>query len=442
MYKETDLTKGDIAKHIKNIALPASIGYFFHTMFNVTDTFFAGHISSVALAALSFNFSIFFMIIAIAGGMSQGTTALVGNALGENDGVKAKNIILNSFVFALFLSLILTLLGYFAAPFLLVVLGAKGEYLKESLVYIDIIVYSSSFYVGAFFVNSILNAIGNTKAFRNFLTGGFILNIFLDYWFINGGIGLRPMGIAGIALATSIVELFGFCYLSWVLKKSYIFSDLPKFHFDINIILSILKQGFPPTLNMILMALGMYIITYFIAGFGDNAVAGYGVAVRIEQIVLLPSIGINVAVLSLVSQNNGAGKHKRITDTVSYAKKIGFMLWIFSIFFIFAFSKELLYFFSKNQQIVEVGKWYLYTTAFALYAYMLVFIHISLLQGVKKPSFLVTLGILRQIIIPVVVFMILRIFKMPIIYYWISMALTIWFSALLIMWYSKKVLKL
>ena len=442
MYKETDLTKGDISKHIKNIALPASIGYFFHTMFNVTDTYFAGHISSVALAALSFNFSIFFMIIAIAGGMSQGTTALVGNALGENDNTKAKNIMLNSFVFALFLSLALTLLGYFVSPFLLVVLGAKGEYLKESLAYIDIIVFSSSFYVGAFFVNAILNAIGNTKAFRNFLTGGFILNIFLDYWFINGGVGLEPMGIAGIALATSIVEFFGFCYLFWVLKKSYIFSDLPKFHFGINIILSILKQGFPPTLNMILMALGMYIITYFIADFGDNAVAGYGVAVRIEQIVLLPSIGINVAVLALVSQNNGANQHKRIIDTISYAKKIGFILWIFSIFFIFTFSKELLYFFSNNTQIIEVGKWYLYTTAFALYAYMLVFVHISLLQGIKKPSFLVALGVLRQIVIPVIVFMILKFFKLPIIYYWISMALTIWFSAFLIMWYSKKVIKL
>ena len=62
----------------------------------------------------------------------------------------------------------------------LVVLGAKGEYLKESLAYIDIIVLSSSFYVGAFFVNAILNAIGNTKAFRNFLMGEFVLNIFFD----------------------------------------------------------------------------------------------------------------------------------------------------------------------------------------------------------------------------------------------------------------------
>jgi putative MATE family efflux protein len=438
MNKERDLSGGSIKKHIKDIALPASIGYFFHTMFNVTDTYFAGQISSVALAALSFNFSIFFMILAIAGGMSQGVTALVGNTLGEKDITKARHIMLNSFFFAVVLSFVLSVTGFLVAPYLLELLGAKGEYLKESLSYIDIIIIASIFYVGAFFCNAALNAIGNTKAFRNFLTAGFVINIFLDYWFIVGGAGLKPMGIGGIALATTIVEFFGFYYLFWILKKSYLFEDLPKFNLDVKVIFALLKQGFPPTVNMMLMALGMYIITYFIASFGDYAVAGYGVAVRIEQIVLLPSIGINVAVLTIVSHNNGANEVQRIIDTVKYAKKIGFVLWILSVIFIFLFAKELLHFFSDNDKIIEVGKEYLFITATALYAYMLVFIHISLLQGIKQPSFLVTLGLARQIIIPILIFSLLRYLNLPILFYWVSMAATIWFSAFLIIWYSKR----
>jgi Na+-driven multidrug efflux pump len=250
------------------------------------------------------------------------------------------------------------------------------------------------------------------------------------------------MGISGIALATTIVEFFGFCYLFWILKKSYLFKDLPRFKLDTKVIFSLLKQGFPPTVNMMLMALGMYIITYFIAGFGDDAVAGYGVAVRIEQIVLLPSIGINVAVLTIVAHNNGANEIQRIIDTVKYAKKIGFILWILSMMFIFFFAKELLHFFSDNGKIIEVGKEYLFVTATALYAYMLVFIHISLLQGIKQPSFLVTLGLTRQIFIPVLVFSFLKYLNLPIVYYWISMAATIWFSAFLIIWYSKRKIKI
>lgn len=78
-----DLTQDDIKVQIKKLAIPASVGFFFHTMYNVTDTYFAGLISTQALSALTLSFSIFFMMIAFAGGMSEAVTALVGNALGK-----------------------------------------------------------------------------------------------------------------------------------------------------------------------------------------------------------------------------------------------------------------------------------------------------------------------------------------------------------------------
>ena len=84
-----DLTQGDIKVQIKKLAIPASIGFFFHTMYNVTDTYFAGFISTQALSALTLSFSIFFMMIAIAGGMSEAVTSLVGNALGRGSRDKA-----------------------------------------------------------------------------------------------------------------------------------------------------------------------------------------------------------------------------------------------------------------------------------------------------------------------------------------------------------------
>ena len=77
-----DLTTGDIKVQVKKLAIPSSIGFFFHTMYNVTDTYFAGLISTQALSALTLSVSIFFMVIAFASGMSQAVTALVGNTLG------------------------------------------------------------------------------------------------------------------------------------------------------------------------------------------------------------------------------------------------------------------------------------------------------------------------------------------------------------------------
>lgn len=433
-----DLTKGLITGHIKTLAIPSSIGYFFHTMFNVTDTFFAGEISTQALASLSLSFSIFFIVIALSGGMSQGVSALVGNALGQEDTKGTKQLIYHAYIFAFFLAIFITLIALASAPFLLKVLGAKEAYFEEAYSYISVVILGACFFVGVMFTNALLNAIGDTKSFRNFLVCGFVLNIVLDYWFIKGGFGLAPMGVSGIALATIIIEAFGMFYLFYRLSQTHLLEDMPKFVFDINIIYSFLKQGLPATTNMVLMALGMFIITYYIAPFGKDVVAAYGVAIRIEQIALLPSIGLNVAVLAIVSQNNGAKKYERVKECVMSAQKIGLYIWLIGLVFLFAFSKELLGIFTNEQEVIEAGVPYLYVGALSLYAYMLVFINIALLQGIKQPVLLIYLSLFRQLIIPVLVFSILSYFQMPLLFYWISIGAFIWLSAWFILWYRDK----
>ncbi|HQT37284.1 MAG: MATE family efflux transporter, partial [Campylobacterales bacterium 16-40-21] len=194
---DMDLTQGDIKTQIKKLSIPASIGFFFHTMYNVTDTYFAGQISTQALSALTLSFSLFFMMIAIAGGMSEAVTALVGNALGKKDRPMAVHIALNSLVFALFLSFVLTIVGVLSTPYLMSLLGAHGFYLEESLDYINVILYGSVFFVFAFFINALLNAVGDTVSFRNILIVSAFLNVGLDYWFVYGGLGIEPLGVSG-----------------------------------------------------------------------------------------------------------------------------------------------------------------------------------------------------------------------------------------------------
>ena len=79
------LTTGSLSGHIRRIALPMSIGFFFNTMYNVVDSFYAGRISTEALAAMALSFPVFFIIIAISGGLSRGASALIANAIGAKD---------------------------------------------------------------------------------------------------------------------------------------------------------------------------------------------------------------------------------------------------------------------------------------------------------------------------------------------------------------------
>ena len=209
MENDIRLTTQPIPRLIRDIALPVSIGLFFHTMYNVVDTFFGGLISTQVLAALSLSFPVFFIILAMGSGLSTGTTALIGNAFGAGNRDEARLFGIQGISFGVLVSIIMTLIGIYASPLLFSLLGASDDYLTACLTYMDIIFLGALFFMLVFMFNAILVALGDTRSFRNVLIGGFFLNIIFDPWFIYGGLGIPPLGIAGIALATVLIQLFG-----------------------------------------------------------------------------------------------------------------------------------------------------------------------------------------------------------------------------------------
>lgn len=433
-----DLTKEEISVQIKKLAIPASVGFFFHTMFNVTDTYFAGMISTQSLSALTLSFSIFFMMIAFAGGMSEAVTALVGNALGEKNTQKAVHIALNALLFALLLSSMLTLVGLFSAPYLMGLLGAEGAYLHEALAYIDIILYASVFFVLSFFINALLNAVGDTVSFRNVLIFTAIANIFLDYWFVLGGLGIEPMGIKGIALATVIAELVTFLYLFYRVNKTPLLQSYSAFYVDRKVFAALVKQGLPPSANMVLMATGIYIITYFAAPFGKEVLAAFGIGMRIEQIILMPAIGLNVAVLAIVSQNNGARQFERIAQAVKLALFYGLLVSLLGMLLLLGGAETLMGMFSSDANVIKEGTRYLRIEAFILFSFVVIFVNLAMLQGIEKPAFIFYISIFRQIVAPIVLLGLFAYLGLGVIWIWLGIAAIVTLSAVITWQYSKK----
>ena len=131
MNRDKDLTTQPIPKLIRQIAVPASVGYFFHTMYNVVDTYFGGMISTQALAALSLSLPVFFIIIALGTGIATGTTALIANALGAGNRQEARVFAVQGLSFGVLISVVLTWFGIYASPFLFSLLGASASALGE-----------------------------------------------------------------------------------------------------------------------------------------------------------------------------------------------------------------------------------------------------------------------------------------------------------------------
>jgi len=436
-----DLTQGAINVQIKKLALPASVGFFFHTMYNVTDTYFAGLISTQALSALTLSFSVFFMMLAIAGGMSEAVTALVGNALGRKDTKQAVHIALNALFFGFFLSFVLTFVGVLTTPYLMMLLGAHGAYLEESLAYINVILYGSAFFVFSWFINALLNAVGDTVSFRNILIVSSVLNIVLDYWFVFGGLGVKPLGVGGISSATVVTELITALYLFYKLTKTPLLHGYKEFTVDTAVFKELITQGLPPSANMVLMAAGIFIITYFAAPFGQEVVAAFGIGMRIEQIILMPTIGLNVAVLAIVAQNNGAGHYERIEETLKTALYYGGIVSLVGMVLLLVGAEGFMHVFSNDAKVIAQGALYLRVEAFILFSFVVIFVHLAMLQGIAKPNFIFTISIFRQIIAPLLLLSLVSFLGLGVLWVWLSIALIVTFSAFVTWRYSRKKLR-
>jgi len=437
-----DLTVGDINKHLKSLAVPASIGFLFHTMYNITDTYFAGLISTESLSALSITFAIFFMIVAVGAGMSEAVTSIVGNFLGDKRRFSARRSALNSIVFALILGFFITITGLSLTPTLLGYVGVSGSYLNESLSYIDTIMYGAIFFVLSFFINAILNALGDTISFRNVLVVGFFINIILDAWFTLGGLGIEPMGVFGIALATVIIEALGTLYLFYRLARMPLFRKMRLFRLEIATFKEIITHGIAPSLNLFLMAIGIYLVTYFVAPFGKEAVAAYGVGMRVEQVALLPMIGINIAVLAIVSQNNGAKRYDRVRSTIYKSLQSSAVLSVIGVVAILLGAEQLMRIFSEDIAVIEMGVRYLQINILLLFAYAVIFIHIALLQGIKQTKFIFYISILRQLLVPILLFGMFMMYEFKLEAYWWGIFAINLFAAIFTRFYSFRRLKL
>jgi len=443
MTDPNDLTRQPIPQLIRNLAIPASTGYFFNTMYNVVDTYFGGLISTQVLAALSLSLPVFFIILATGTGLSTGATALIANAMGAGQRDEARLLATQGLTFGLLISIFLTFLGWFASPLLFRALGASDAYLVTSLIYMRTIFLGTVFFMLNYMLNAILNAAGDTRSFRNFLMAGFFLNIMLDPWFIYGGLGLPALGVIGIALATVLIQLAGVVYLGIKVSRTGLVSArsmrdyLPRR----GPFKDIATQGFPASLNMMTVGIGIFVITFFISAFGKEAVAAYGVAMRVEQIVLIPTIGLNVATLAIVAQNNGAGFFDRVRQVLGKALKYGAWVMTAGTLLVFILARPLMTFFTEDREVIGIGTTYLMIDALVLYAYVILFVNVAALQGVKRPMFAVWIGLGRQIVAPVILFYLLtHVFDWGLLGVWWGIFFITWGAAVFSLFYARRVL--
>ena len=396
----------DVKILIRKLAIPASVGTLFQTLYNIVDTFFAGKISPEALSALAKSFPIYFILIASSIGITVAGTSLIGNSIGEKNQKKASTYFSQLIIFSLILTLFITYIGLTYSDNVFILMGSSEEVKNLGLDYTNIIFYGSFLFIVVVALNSLLHAEGDTKTYRNALIIAFLLNIFLNpilifgFWFIPA-FGMKGIGIATlIAQLVSLIIIFDKVLKSKLIKDLIINNFIPKIYYFKNIFF----QSMPIIISICGYSVASAIVFKYAGLSGEYAAAGYGAGTRIEQVVLLPILGINTAIITIIAQNFGAKNILRIKQTYITAIKYAFIIMIISSLFVYFLAEIITGLFSNDLNVIEFGKLYLQISAFVLPAYPIFFLSNGFFMALKKSENALVANIFRNVIFPFLVF--------------------------------------
>ena len=285
------------------------------SVFALVDIFFVGRVGKEAVAAVGLTESVLAIVYSVAMGLGMAATAMVARRIGEKNETEASHSAAQAILICLALTVVISLAGAAFAPHLLKVMGASGATVHIGTSYTRIVFSGSIVIMMLFLINGVFRGAGNAS------TAMWAL------WIANGcNIILCPLlihfyGLPGAAMATTIGRGIGVCYqLYHLTKRTGVIRIIGKqFRPDGIIIRGLLKIAWTGTLQFLIGSASWIAMAMIIARFGDTAIAGYQVAIRIVIFFLLPAWGMSNAAATLVGQNLGAGRVDRAEQSVRTA---------------------------------------------------------------------------------------------------------------------------
>ncbi|MGD1712394.1 MATE family efflux transporter [Dapis sp. BLCC M172] len=324
---QQQLTEDRIGPLLLKLTLPIVWGVFAVIGFNIVDTYFVGQLGTKELAAMSFTFPVVTLLGSVSMGLGTGAASVISRAIGEGNRYKVKRLTTDSLTVSLLIVAILVVLGLTTIDPIFTALGAKAEILPLIRQYMEI------WYLGVIFIvvpmvgNSAIRAAGNTLIPSVVMTVAGIVNAVLDPIFIFGVGAIPAMGLQGAALATVISRATTLLASLFVLhyREQMISWELPNFKLLLRNCQNILYIGIPATGTNMITPISLTFITSLMASYGTAAVAGFGVASKVEMFSIIVPLALSASFGPFVGQNWGAKKY----DRVYLGLRLGFQFCLF-----------------------------------------------------------------------------------------------------------------
>jgi len=314
--KNSPLDDRRIGLLLFKLSLPAFIGMFVMTIYNIVDTIFVGHwVGSEGIGALSLVFPIQMFFVGVGQMIGLGASSIISRSIGARDLKRANFALGNALLETLFLSGCFLLLGLWKGDWLGLVLGASTSLFPYVMDYLGVIILGSFVQVAPLVFGSLIRAEGNAIVPAVSMVGGALLNIGLDALFVIK----MNLGVKGAALATVLSQIVSTVWLFsyYLFGKSFVKLHLwtLRLHKDVLFEMNILGvSAFLRTLAGSFSAVMVNRIAILYGG--DLAVSAFGILNRLAQLAIMPTMALGQGLMPVLGFNYGASRPKEALKSI------------------------------------------------------------------------------------------------------------------------------
>lgn len=317
-----EITEGVIWKQLLAFFFPVLLGSLFQQLYNTVDTMIVGRfVGTEALAAVGGSSAqILNLIIGFFTGVSSGATVIIAQFIGAREEEDVSRSVHTAMILAAVCGGIMTVLGIATAPWLLRIMDTPAETMQDAVLYLRLVYLSMIPGMIYNMGSAILRAAGDAKHPLTFLILCCLVNVVLDLLLVCG----FRMGVAGVAVATSLAQLISAVLVCAFLAKSResYRLDRKQLRADRRMLRRTVRIGLPTGLQSVLYAVSNMMITASVNSFGTDTVAAWVAMGKLDALTWLVMSAFGVAVMTFVGQNYGAQRIDRVKSSIKLSLAI------------------------------------------------------------------------------------------------------------------------
>lgn len=399
--KENKMGTMEVRRLILTMSLPIMISMLVQALYNIVDSMFVARVSEAALAAVSLCYPIQMIMVAVACGTGVGINALLSRYLGEKKQEKASQVAMHGLFCAICNWLVFAVIGLFFSEAFLRLFSDDVQIIMMGISYMQICTICSFGVFVQITYERIMQSTGNT-IYNMVIQGvGALINIILDPIFIFGLGPVPALGTAGAAIATVIGQIVAM-FLGIIItqkKVREIQLSVRGFHLDGMIMKAMYRIAIPAILMQSIMSFMTVMMNMILAPFSEMAVSVFSIYYKLQQFVFMAVLGMNNALIPILSYNYGAHQMERIREGIRFALWMSCVIMAIGTVVFQLFPTQLLYLFDAKETLLSIGIPALRTISVSFVFAGISMVLCSVFQALGSPNHSLLVTLLRQMVI-------------------------------------------